>query len=135
MKVFIYIRVATVDQLSITEQSSVLEDYARERHDEVAAIYVGTDVSDLHPDTVMNILLQEAIQQDIGLILVRDAGKISRDVATYLKIQRLFMEREIQIETMCCDHLAYFVLPLDLSPYERYRRNNGGFAETVMRIE
>lgn len=135
MKVFLYIRVPTADQLSITEQRSVLEEYAKERHDEVAAIYVGIDVSDINPDTVMNELLQEAIQQDIGLILVRDAGKISRDVMTYLKIQRLFAEREIQIESLYCDHLAYFATPLDLILYERYRRNNGGFAETVMRIE
>ena len=71
MKVFLYIRVASADQLAAADQREELERYRRTRARVAAAGGGGRHLRRPY-GSVMNFLLNEAKRRDIGTVLTRD---------------------------------------------------------------
>lgn len=112
MKVFIYIRVATADQLATTHQRKELERYAKEKGYEVAATVAVDGISGIHTESIMNFLLNEAKRQGINTILTYDISRISRDVISFMKIEKQFSENGIRFEYLSEPDNKVSVIPM-----------------------
>lgn len=98
MKVLLYIRVASADQLVAAYQREELEHYAKDKGYEVAAVVAADGISGVHAASIMDFLLIEAKHQGINTILTRDTTRISRDAYSFMKIEKQFRENGIRFE-------------------------------------
>lgn len=98
MKVLLYIRVASANQLVAAHQREELEHYAKDKGYEVAAVVVTDGISGVHAPSIMDFLLSEAKHQGINTILTRDTSRISRDAFSFMKIEKQFRENGIRFE-------------------------------------
>jgi len=86
MKVAIYTRSSkdSSDGLSVKAQERQLREWAKERGDEVVAVYSDTELSGTLDETIrpgLGALLDRAARHDFRAVLVLDSSRIARDVA------------------------------------------------------
>lgn len=111
MKVAIYIRVATADQLSNDFQQEEMKRYAKGKGYDVAVVFPLVGVTGAETMPYIEELKQTMIEQDIKKVLACNPSRNSRDPFLFMVIDELFRKSGIELE-----YLPLFGISMGLTP-------------------
>ena len=111
MKVAIYIRVATADQVSIDFQQGAMKQYAKDKGYDVAVVFPLVGVTGAETLPYIEELEQTMIEQDIKKVLACNPSRISRDPFLFMVIDEMFRKSGIELE-----YLPLFDISMGLTP-------------------
>lgn len=98
MKVAIYIRVASQDQISAELQEAAMRQYAEEEGYEVAAVFPLIGISGLNTRCYLEELIDMMNDMGISKVIARDPSRISRDPFQFFALDELFRKNSLELE-------------------------------------
>ena len=98
MRVALYVRVASANQLSFDAQLAYLRKYAEEHNYEVAAIFALNGVSGMKAENYLDAVLHLAETAGVKKVIARDPTRIARDALRFMDIERKFRSADIVLE-------------------------------------